>query len=107
MKAIRESGWRRLRDLKPIALERFCSRVLSEVERAGADPTATSHQRYLAVCDLVWKRDKELADISERLSRSSAVGKLVAMHHAGLLTAVEMAGFSEDIRSLLARVEDA
>lgn len=103
MKDIREADWKRLRDLKPIALDRFCARVLSDIERVSADSAATSHQRYLAIYDLIQERDKELGRIFDGLSRSSAVGKLLLMHHAGLLTEGEVAAFSEDIRNAVAR----
>jgi len=102
MKGIRESDWKRLRDLKPIALDRFCSRVLSDIEQACSDSGATSHQRYLAIYDLIQKQDKKLGQIFDGLSRSSAVGKLFLMRRAGLLTDEEIAGFSEDIRSAVA-----
>lgn len=106
MKGIRESDWKRLRELKPIALDRFCTRVLSEVEKAASDSAATSHQRYLTVYELIQDRDKELGRIFDGLSRSSAVGKLLLMHRAGLLAEDELAGFSEEIRSVVAGSQD-
>jgi hypothetical protein len=102
MKDIRESDWKRLRDLKQIALDRFCSRVLSDVEKGSSDPGATSHQRYLAIYELIQNRDRELGRMFDGLSRSNAVEKLLLMHRAGLLTEDELAGFSEEIRSIVA-----
>jgi hypothetical protein len=103
---MKESDWKRLRDLKPIALDRFCSRVLSEVERASSDAGATSHQRYLAVYDLIHQRDRELDRIFDGLSRSSAMEKLLSMHRAGLLSEDELTLFSEEVRSVVARSQD-
>jgi hypothetical protein len=60
MRDIKESDWKRLRDLKSVALERFCDRVLSDLDRARTDATSTSHQRYLAIYRLIEQRDKEL-----------------------------------------------
>lgn len=97
MKHIKESDWKRLRDLKPIALDRFCTRVLSDVERVCADSTVTAHQRYLAVYELIHERDKELGYMFDGLSRSSVTMKLFLMHRAGLLTEDEIAAFSEDL----------
>jgi hypothetical protein len=107
VKDIREADWKRLRDLKPIALDRFCARVLSDIERVNSDSAATPHQRYLAIYDLIHKRDKELGRIFDGLSRSNAVGKLLLMYHAGLLTKDEVAAFSEDIRNAVAGSSDA
>ena len=106
VKDIREADWKRLRDLKPIALDRFCTRVLADIERLSSDSTSSSHQRYLAIYDLIQKRDKELGRIFDGLSRSSAVGKLLLMHRARLLSEDDMASFSEDIRDVVAKNRD-
>lgn len=103
---MKESDWKRLRDLKPIALDRFCGRVLADIERVSSDAAATSHQRYLAVYDLIQQRDKQLGRMFDGLSRSSAMGKLLLMHRAGLLTEDEFALFSEEIRSVVAGSQD-
>jgi hypothetical protein len=103
VKDIKEADWKRLRDLKPIALDRFCTRVLADIERTSTDSNSSSHQRYLAIYDLIQKRDKELGRIFDGLSRSSAVGKLLLMHRAGLLNEDEVATFSEDIRDVVAK----
>jgi hypothetical protein len=100
MRGIKESDWKRLRELKPIALDRFCSRVLSEVAGASSDSAATSHQRYLTVYKLIHDQDKELARMFDDLKRSNATGKLLLMQQAGLLTEDEWAGFSQEIRNL-------
>jgi ABC-type uncharacterized transport system ATPase subunit len=106
MKRIRESDWKRLRDLKPIALERFCDRVLLELEQARSDAASSSHQRYLAIYDLIRERDEELGYIFDGLSRSSAIGKLLLMHRAGLLTEEDVAGFSEELKDAIAQSQD-
>lgn len=103
MITIRESDWKRLRDLKPRALERFCDRVLLEVAQACSDSAATSHQRYGAIYDLIRERDKELARIFDDLRRSNAKTRLLFMQRAGLLTDDEVSGFSEEIQDAIAR----
>ena len=102
MNGIRESDWKRLRDLKPVALDRFCDRVLLEIDQARSDAASTSHERYLAIYDLIRERDKELGYMFDGLSRSSAIGKLLLIHRAGLLTEEEVAGFSEEIKNAIA-----
>src|SRR5207244_1993173 len=66
-RAIPESDWRVLRQLVPVALERFCQRVLSEISRFAADTNRTSHERYLAVFKLMEMRDRELANAFNNL----------------------------------------
>jgi hypothetical protein len=61
-KDVDEADWKVFRELRAIALERFCERALSEVARLAADTEKKSnHERYLAVYRLLEKRDGELA----------------------------------------------
>ena len=106
MNGIKESDWKHLRQLQPIALDRFCSRILAEIQKASSDPKKTSHQRYLTVYKLVKDRDYELGKIFNDLKRSNAMGKLFQMRRASLLTDEEWSGFSDEIRSVFARIEN-
>jgi hypothetical protein len=101
---IKESDWKHLRQLKPIALDRFCIRILAEIQQASSDPEKASHQRYLTVYKLVEDRDYEIGKIFNDLKRSNAVGKLFLMRRTSLLTDEEWSGFSDEIRSVYAKV---
>src|SRR6185369_11069802 len=57
---IKESDWKLFRQLHPVALERFCERVLAEVQAAVTDTSECSHDRYLKLFDLVRERDKTI-----------------------------------------------
>ena len=48
-----ESDWKLFRQLHPLALDRFCARVLSEISNLATDADRTNHQRYLAVLKLM------------------------------------------------------
>lgn len=69
----------------------------------GSDASTKAHERYLAIYDLVRKRDKELARIFDGLTRSDAKVKLLLMYRAGLITEDELASLSEDVRGFMAR----
>jgi hypothetical protein len=98
VKDIRETDWKRLRELKPALLDRFCSRALSEIVKASSDSAMTPHERYLKVYGLIQDEDKELGRMFDDLKRSNAVRKLFLMQRAGLLTQDEWAGFSGEIK---------
>lgn len=100
-RAISEPDWKRFRQLQRIALERFCQRVLSEIDRAASDVNKTSHERYLAVCQLIERRDRELADAFNDLRRSTALQQLARIQSHELLTEEEMAGFSAATRNVV------
>lgn len=96
---IKESDWKLFsRELQPLALERYCQRVLSETADVAADPKRTYHERYLAVFRLMKKRDRELADAFNDCRRSIALFQLAHIRRIGLLTDDEMSRFSDEIR---------
>ncbi len=98
-RAIHESDWKVLRQLEPIALERFCQQVLSEISRFASDTNKTSHERYLAVFKLIEMRDRELANAFNNLRRSTALQQLACIQSHELLTEEEMSRFSAETRA--------
>jgi hypothetical protein len=98
-RSIPESDWKVFRQLHEIALERFCQRVLAEVEQLATDKRKqSSHERYLAVFKLIKRRDKELAAAFDDLRRSTALRQLVCIQSHELLTDEEMGRFSPETR---------
>ena len=103
-KGIPESDWKSFRSLYKTVLERFCERVLTEVKRLSSDEAQTAHERYSAIYRLMRERDKILADIFDRMSRSSALLQLTLMNTYGLLAEDEMQQFSEETRRTIQRL---
>jgi hypothetical protein len=96
---ISESDWKIYRPLHPLALERFCERVLSDIGRVASDTEKSAHARYLAVFKLLERRDKELAEAFEHLRRSTAWQQLAIWRSRGLVTDEEFARFSLETRA--------
>jgi hypothetical protein len=99
---IRESDWKVLRELHQAALNRFCERVLLEIERARSDALKTPHERYLDVYEIVKNSDDELAACFNDLSRSTGIDHLVAYRARGLLTDEEFSRFSQETQEVVA-----
>lgn len=59
--AIKESDWKLLRRAHPLAVERFCERVLGEIDRVVSDAAHTRHERYLQIYKLMQHCDLEMA----------------------------------------------
>ena len=96
----RESDWKVFRQLQPLALDRFCQRVLDEVgQQLAADADKGSHRRYLAVYRLIEDRDERLADAFNNPRRSTALVQLARIHAEGLLSEEEFARFSDEARA--------
>lgn len=91
---ISELDWKLFRKLQALALERFCERALSEIDRLAADTGKGAHERYLTVFKLLQKRDKELSAAFDTPSRSTAWRQLALIRACGLLTEEECDGFS-------------
>jgi hypothetical protein len=53
LREIKEADWKVLRRLHPVALERFCERVLAETESVNNDSARNFHQRYLQIFEII------------------------------------------------------
>jgi hypothetical protein len=98
MSNIKESDWKVLRSLHPQALERFCQKVLADIASLNTNPGTNFHQKYLAVYDLIAKRDREMAIIFDELRRSTAIERLIGMRERNLFTPDEYSQFSPDLQ---------
>ena len=96
--SISESDWRLFRQLHSVALERFCRRVLDEIARLSSDPGKNNHERYLAVFQLMQRRDRELSDVFDDLRRSTALRQLALIQSHELLREEEFGRFSAQTR---------
>ena len=98
---MRESDWQKLRELREVALERFCDRVLREIATFSNNGQCSYHERYLKVYELIHDRDKELANAFNTPRRSIAEQQLAAMHALGLISEDELAEFEEETRRIV------
>ena len=98
-RGIPEADWKVFRQVRPVALDRFCTRVLAEVAEVRADAGKSNHERYLAIFKLLQRRDKELADAFNDFRRSTAVVQLARIQSLELLTEEEFGRFSAETRS--------
>jgi hypothetical protein len=98
---IKEADWKVLRRLHPVALERFCARVLAEVGGVKNDDARNFHQRYLDIFEIVERRNREMARVFDDLKRSRALTMLAQMCAAGLLTDDEVSSLSPETRSVI------
>jgi hypothetical protein len=103
---IKESDWKIFRQLREVALERFCERVLSEITQLASDTSKTSHERYSAIYRRLLERDKELAKAFDGPRRSVAWFQLVSIQALELLKVEEMERFSEEMRESIRHVNE-
>jgi hypothetical protein len=87
--------------MHPFALERFCERVLTEIEQITHISSQSAHQRYLDIFKIVIQRDREMASIFNDPKRSNALTMLARMRSEGLLMADEFSSLSQETRSAI------
>jgi hypothetical protein len=97
-----EREWKVLRQLEPVALDRFCTRVLQECASLMANSEGTAHERYLELYYLLRERDRQLAEAFDDMRRSRAIARLAAMRRLGVITDQEMESFSAETRDTIA-----
>jgi hypothetical protein len=99
-----ERDWKLLRKLHPVALDRYCQRVLTEIAAIPGDAGRSHHQRYLAIYKLVERRDREMAATFDDMRRSTALFRILAIRRLNLLTEEEFAQFTDTMCEEVARL---
>jgi hypothetical protein len=92
-----EQDWRVLRAVHDAALERYCTRVLDDVEKI-VHGDGTAHERYLRMFRAVDDHNERIADTFNDMRRSRAMQRLLAMMSLGVVTDEELARFSAPTR---------
>ena len=95
---IPESDWKVFRELREIALERFCERILGDAKSLTSDRSTTAHERFLKLYAQVNEQNYEIARAFDGPKRSSMLGQLAAMCSHRLLKPDELSRFSAETR---------
>jgi hypothetical protein len=104
MREFNERDWKVLRQLQPIVLERFCKRILDEIQSTSLSPSRSFHERYLDIYKLIHKRNEEISDAFDDVRRSNALIRIASMKALGLLSEEEFSQFSEETRNIVAAI---
>lgn len=89
-----EADWRAFRELRELALERFCERILGEIGKL-TEEGGSCRERYGKIYDVIHKRDKQMAATFDGARRSRMREHLLLIFDLGLLTPAEVARFGE------------
>jgi hypothetical protein len=101
MREITESDWKVLRRVHPLALERFCERVLAEIDRVSRDGAKSQHARYLQIFRIIKESDRDIARLFDNPRRSHALTMLAQIRSQGLLTEDEFSSLSPETRGTI------
>ena len=96
-----ESDWKIFRELRELALDRFCKRILDQLETLRLDTSRSHHERYLDTFRFLQDRDDEVAHAFNDPRRSQMIIQLAAIHAYGLLEPDELARFTTETRDTI------
>lgn len=104
---IPEADWRVISTkLMPLALDRYCTLVLAEVNALIA-ADRPSHDRYRDLYQLIKRRDRELAEAFNDLRRSTAMMQLLRIWSLGLLEQSELNPLTDETRQWLLEISSS
>jgi hypothetical protein len=95
MRTIPETDWKTLRALKTRAVNDACARILDAVAQLVQQREGREHEAYLALWELLQTQDAWIASLFDDFKRSTAFYKLAAWQRHGLVTASDLALFTE------------
>jgi hypothetical protein len=92
-----ESDWKKFKELREIALDRFCQGGLADVKTISENDALSAHTRYRMLYRLMRDRDKDIVETFDDngQSRSSARMGLWLMVMHDLLSDAELSVLSE------------
>jgi len=97
-----EGDWKRLREFYKFGLERYCKRILEEVEQLNTGTPLSYHQSYLDLYRLIERKDKKLGYIfNDNLRRSRAVELSLTLRREKLMLDSEFEEFSQPTQDLI------
>jgi len=95
---MKESDWKLFKEIKEIAIERFCTMALDEFRDVMDDESEHIHNRYLLNFKLVQNKDRQMSLLFGGHSRSKAALQLLAIRGEGLADENLVSKLSEEFR---------
>ena len=100
-RSISERDWKVFRELRQVALERLCDKILAEAKAEIERPAKTSHEKYLSLYKLMEERDDDVARGFNDFRRSTALMQIGIIHSMGLFTGEELRRFSPETLQII------
>ena len=94
--SISERDWKVFRELRQVALQRLCEKVLAEAKTEIDRPAKSSHEKYLSLFKLIQERDDDIARGFNDFRRSTAIMQIGIIHSMRLFTGEELRHFSAE-----------
>jgi len=96
-----EADWKKIRGLKPAALQTACNEVFEKLSAVMESRGADSHKAYLRLWKILKQEDKKIRLMFDDLKRNTAILKLAEWHRNGILSDEELKAFTEETQNRL------
>ncbi|MFO7580457.1 hypothetical protein [Nitrosomonas halophila] len=94
---ITESDWKKFKKIKEAALEKFCAKVLTDVQEATSQADMSNYAKYIYLFKLIENADKRLSLLFDSHSRSKARMQLMLLRSEGLVAEDDLEGLSDEL----------
>ncbi len=101
--SVRESDWRRFRELAPTATQRRQLRCLQDIAALSTDDSVDTYDRYLAAWELMEQCEEELNRAFGQMRRAAALQQITFAFDCEMFTEEELATFSEETQETVKR----
>ena len=95
---ITESDWKVWKTLRLRCIDKYCTETFAQVQQLSKN-TDPVHDRHRALYQLVMKRDRQIEELFDPLTRSRAIMQIVNLYRSGLVSDEELRLFSEPLQS--------
>ena len=100
-KALPESDWKVFRELREVALQRFCSRIFDTLDQMRKNESGTHYERYVELYRWLHDRNDEMDAAFSDVRRSTMVLHLSTIASLGLLERGELERFTPETRRIV------
>lgn len=101
--SVRESDWRRFRELAPAAAERRQLRCLQDIAALAADDSMSAYDRYVAAWELMEECEEEVNRGFGQMRRAAALQQITYCFDCGMFTEEELGTFTEETQETVKR----
>ena len=103
-RSVPESEWKVFRTLRDAVRERFCERILEQIDGLCRAHGRSPYERYRDIFCLLNDRDREMAQAFDDVRRSTMIASLGAMVRLDLVGPRDLAQFTESTRETVGRI---
>lgn len=96
-----EADWKACRKLRAVALDRFCARIIDEVETIASNNDDSYHARYIEIFKFIERRDHDIAQAFNDSRRSNIVLQFAVIVSHGLVSRDELQCLSPKTRETI------